>query len=177
MASAQPAQPAELWHLSSCVRTPLGDTAHGVATFRHQAQGSPMATPEQQPSNSGPAPNPADRLKPYQWKPGQSGNPGGRPKHESLTATLRRKLQEEHHGKPLQAILVERLLQEALSVKYQFIRELFDRLEGRPNQRVEVAGEGHGIAFVREPLIITEDQVKDLPPHTKVIRGVDPDAL
>jgi len=35
------------------------------------------------------------------WKPGQSGNPGGRPKGESITALLRRVLEQEHHGRPL----------------------------------------------------------------------------
>jgi hypothetical protein len=45
------------------------------------------------------------------------------------------------------------------------------------NQRVEVAGDGHGIAFVRPPLIITEDEIDDLPPNTKVYRGIDPDRI
>ena len=39
----------------------------------------------------GPSP---DVGKPYQWKKGQSGNPGGRPKSKTLSAAYRNKLEE-----------------------------------------------------------------------------------
>jgi hypothetical protein len=72
------------------------------------------------------------------WKPGQSGNPGGRPKGESIVALLRRVLEQEHHGRPLKEILAERLVKEALAGKHAFVKELLDRVEGPVNQRHEV---------------------------------------
>ncbi|MEX2218510.1 MAG: DUF5681 domain-containing protein [Phycisphaerales bacterium] len=77
------------------------------------------------------------------WKPGQSGNPGGRPRGESITATLRRLVAEtEHNGRPIQDLLAEVLLKEALKGKYPFAREILERLDGRVSERHEVRVEG-----------------------------------
>jgi hypothetical protein len=113
--------------------------------------------------------------KEHQFRKGQSGNPGGRPKNESVTATIRRMLQGEHNGRPIQDILVERMIKEALSGKYPFLRELLDRAEGRPNQKVEVSGETP-LVYIRvpPPRVIGEREADDLPEHTKVLRGVEP---
>lgn len=47
--------------------------------------------------------NPQDgteRLKPFRWKPGQSGNPAGRPKNKSLEVVLRDYLAETSDADP-----------------------------------------------------------------------------
>jgi hypothetical protein len=116
--------------------------------------------------------------KEHQFQKGQSGNPGGRPKNESVTATVRRMLQGEHNGRPIQDILVERMIREALSGKYPFLRELLDRAEGRPNQKVELASETPLLYIkIPPPRVIGEKEAEELPPNAKVLRGVDPEDI
>jgi hypothetical protein len=137
-----------------------------------------MSDPEPRPGDEpgGYKVGPGRPPKEHQWKPGQSGNPGGRPKGESITATLRRLLEQEHNGKSVQEILAEKVLREALSGKYSFVKELLDRLDGRPNQKVELATPENVTIFVRPPRVIGEGD--PIPPGAgKVIRGVDPDAV
>ena len=119
---------------------------------------------------------PAEHLRPHRWKPGQSGNPGGRPKGESVTATLRRMLQQEHNGKTIQEILAERVIKEAISGKFQFAKELLDRLDGRPAQKVEVAAAEDLLTFVVPPSrVMTPEEYEADPPAGKVIWGIHPD--
>ena len=121
---------------------------------------------------------PAEHLRPHRWKPGQSGNPGGRPKGESVTATLRRMLQQEHNGKTIQEILAERVIKEAISGKFQFAKELRDRLEGRPAQKVEVAAAEDLLTFVvPPPRVMTPEEYEASPPPGKVIWGINPDDI
>ena len=72
------------------------------------------------------------------FKPGQSGNPGGRPKGQSVTAHLRKLLDQEHNGKTVGEILAEQLIKEAMRGKYPFAREVLDRTEGCPRQSADV---------------------------------------
>src|SRR5690349_4665088 len=65
------------------------------------------------------------------WKPGQSGNPGGRPKGPGVTAALRALAQTQHNGKSVAEVLAERLMKEALSGKFPFAKEVLERLEGK----------------------------------------------
>lgn len=85
--------------------------------------------------NNGNVPPPA-----YRWKKGQSGNPGGRPKNESLLSILRRKLQEEHNGKTLAEIVVEALLKGAVQGKPEHLKELLNRVEGKVTDKHELTG-------------------------------------
>jgi hypothetical protein len=75
------------------------------------------------------------------WKPGQSGNPGGRPKGRSVTALLRELLDQEHNQKKLAELLAERLLKEALTGKLGHIKEVLDRTEGKVADRVQIEGD------------------------------------
>jgi len=70
------------------------------------------------------------------WRPGQSGNPGGRPKGASLTNRLRKAL-DANDGQ-LAEVVVKVLLREAAKGKYQHLREVLDRVEGKVVQRVEL---------------------------------------
>src|SRR4051812_38660421 len=58
----------------------------------------------------------------HMWKPGQSGNPGGRPKGQSVTALMRKLLGPRAQPEEAGAMLAERLLKEALQGKLGQIR-------------------------------------------------------
>jgi phage gp16-like protein len=75
-------------------------------------------------------------LKKHMWKPGQSGNPGGRPKGASLTNRLRKAL-DANDGQ-LAEVVVKVLLREAAKGKYQHLREVLDRVDGKVVQKVEL---------------------------------------
>ena len=92
-------------------------------------------------ANPNPTPPPASG----KWKPGQSGNPSGRPKRKPLTdayaailtkripAAVARKLQLL--GRPTYAqVIAMSLAQEAIKGKVQAASELADRVEGRVSQ-------------------------------------------
>jgi len=79
-------------------------------------------------------------LKP--WKPGQSGNPGGRPKRDSITSALLQQLEQQNTDSEtiadsIAAVLVKR----ALSGDVRAIREIADRTEGKPRQQIKVEAE------------------------------------
>ena len=73
------------------------------------------------------------------FRPGQSGNPGGRPKGRGVTAALRRLLEQLHNGRPLEELLAERWLREALAGKPAYLQMLLERTEGKTPERHEVA--------------------------------------
>src|SRR4051812_48420625 len=87
----------------------------------------------------------------YRWKPGQSGNPGGKGQRESLTAMLRRVLEKEHNGKPIGELLVERLVKEALSGKLPHIKEVLDRVEGKVKEKLQLEGAGAACVVFQVP--------------------------
>ncbi len=68
--------------------------------------------------------------KPFQ--PGQSGNPGGRPKGRLLSAVLRQKLTDED-----KEIIAQQIIDGAKRGELDKIRELFDRTEGKVPNRNE----------------------------------------
>jgi len=70
----------------------------------------------------------------YQFKPGQSGNPGGRPKGTSITAQLR-KLLDRNDGK-LRKPLAKRLIDNALKGDHRFLETILDRTEGKAPERI-----------------------------------------
>lgn len=70
------------------------------------------------------------KILPYCWKPGQSGNPGGRPKSRLLTYQLERLLKQKDPktGKRNAELVAAALIKEL--AKGRNVKELFDRLEG-----------------------------------------------
>jgi len=68
--------------------------------------------------------------KPFQ--PGQSGNPGGRPKGRLLSSILREKLTDD-----AKMAIAEKIIAGAKSGDLAMIRELFDRTEGKVPTRNE----------------------------------------
>ena len=74
--------------------------------------------------------------------PGQSGNPSGRPRTRGLVSSLRAKMGEiGPDGSSLEDRLVGVLVQEALKGRQRLaaVEVIFDRLEGRASQHIEVA--------------------------------------
>lgn len=81
------------------------------------------------------------------WKPGQTGNPNGRPpRGETLTDILRVKLRElkvkGKGNKPIEAkeALMITLLNIAMAGDLRAIQYIMDRVDGKPVQMSEISG-------------------------------------
>jgi hypothetical protein len=91
-----------------------------------------------------------------QWKPGQSGNPLGRPAKSPVSDELKALLLEEYKGRERRfrgmsnaCVLATRLYELALAGDLAAMREIADRVEGKVIQRQELGGPGGGaIAFM-----------------------------
>jgi hypothetical protein len=88
-----------------------------------------------------------DALRPTQFKPGQSGCPGGRPKLKPITDELRRLLDEPYKGSERRfrgmtnlRALAERTFELAFAGSLAAIILIADRVEGRVPQRSEFCG-------------------------------------
>lgn len=86
------------------------------------------------------------------FKPGQSGNPGGRPKSRALTDALEQTI-DKHE-------LAEKLWALALSGDMQAIKYIYDRIEGTPTQRHEFSIEDFIRKMREERPELTEEQGK-----------------
>jgi len=81
----------------------------------------------------------------YLFKPGQSGNPAGRPKGSKNFTTLFEKAVKEVAKKlelgedpdSVEVEIIKRGIKEALAGKYQFYKDIFDRIYGQPNIELE----------------------------------------
>jgi uncharacterized protein DUF5681 len=78
----------------------------------------------------------------HRWKPGQSGNPGGRPKTGALAKACRdlleRQVPGDSAGRTYAQAIAERLADLSLKGHLSAIRELGDRAEGRAGQLLNV---------------------------------------
>ena len=70
-------------------------------------------------------------MKAYQFKPGQSGNPTGRPKGltDPLKAFLSRKVPGDPEGRRYLEKLVESMVERAIAKSDVLVKEIFDRVE------------------------------------------------
>lgn len=94
------------------------------------------------------------QMKKHQWKPGQSGNPHGRPKKDfCLTSLLRSRILEpcllrdpktgrlRFPGMTWGQVVVEQMVVLACSGKApQLMKEIFDRIDGRVTLPIEASG-------------------------------------
>lgn len=109
-------------------------------------------------------------LRPQPWKPGQSGNPAGKPKGcRSMKTILRELLDVELDTKgenPLtkekitgkltaQEIVAMKLIREATKGNMYAIREIFDRMDGQAEQQITVTGSAS-----REDVLNELDELK-----------------
>jgi Family of unknown function (DUF5681) len=121
------------------------------------------------------------KIVPFQWKPGQSGNPKGRPRKEPLTDILRAVLAEKvpHAQDPRQSqlahVLIRNWVLEAIRTKdTSMITEIFNRIEGKVKDRFELGGEeGEPIRIQRVDVKrLTDEELAD---YEKLIRkATDP---
>lgn len=87
-----------------------------------------------------------------QWKPGQSGNPGGRPKSAPLSQACRELLTQPVPNNPTctyaQAI-AQKLAERALKGDILAAREIADRAEGKARQSIQFENPAFREAFDR----------------------------
>jgi hypothetical protein len=75
------------------------------------------------------------------FRPGQSGNPKGRPRTKGLLNALKAAVGKvEDDGRTVEELLIEALIAEALKGRNRLpaIQTVFDRLEGKPKQQVDL---------------------------------------
>ncbi len=75
------------------------------------------------------------------FPPRTSGNPNGRPRLTRLTECLRQQLAEAMPNAPERTVaeaIARTLIREAISGNVQAIREIGDRTEGKPMQKVDL---------------------------------------
>ncbi|MCP3681660.1 MAG: hypothetical protein GY861_03125 [bacterium] len=84
------------------------------------------------------------------WKPGQSGNPKGRPKKEWTWASLVREAmdEEDETGQPVKKGVSRALAIKALTGDVQAIREIGNRIDGMPPQSTDLTSGGDKIERV-----------------------------
>lgn len=101
-----------------------------------------------------------------QFQPGESGNPAGRPKgSRNLSTILREMLSEEVEieieGKKekceFQEAIVKQLLRKANKGNLRAIQEIFDRVDGKAKQQVDVTTKGEQITGVTYTVVKPED--------------------
>ncbi|HKQ76703.1 MAG TPA: DUF5681 domain-containing protein [Blastocatellia bacterium] len=98
------------------------------------------------------------------FKAGQSGNSTGRPKVRTLSEHLRDRLKEQYPGRSVTTygrMVAEALVTEAIDGNVQAIREIFDRVEGKPKQVVDVNIEERKREMVEDAIarVVEEAQV------------------
>ena len=107
---------------------------------------------------------------PHRWKPGQSGNPNGRPKDQfSFMGILRSALAEENKsGKSVGERIIARYIKLALAGNGQALEALVARIDGKPAQSLTLRGESTAPLHVRHSARL-EQEVKP------AVRGPDID--
>ena len=85
---------------------------------------------------------------PASFKPGQSGNPKGRPvgsrNYETIYWEAMKKIAESQDKTPeeIEDILIQSGLKNALKGDYRFYQDALDRRHGKPKQSVGIEGTG-----------------------------------
>jgi hypothetical protein len=109
---------------------------HGHRSGQKTSQRNTTITPEMEASK---------------WQPGQSGNPGGRPKKTPITDELRRLLDEEYAGRERRfkglsnaRVLALVMYEEAIAGSLPAAKEIAERCEGKVPQRQELGGPDGG---------------------------------
>ena len=97
--------------------------------------------------------NPVSGNEATRWKPGQSGNPCGRPKTAPLSQACREVLAQPIPGDPEGRTYAQKiahvLAEKAAKGDLRAAQELADHVEGRPRQAVEIEHTRLGDAFER----------------------------
>jgi len=83
-------------------------------------------------------------IKPYSWKPGQSGNPSGRPKRQPIIDELRKVLDQgtDVPGETVADRLAALLVKHASKGNGQFMKLILEYVAGKPTEHIDVQGGG-----------------------------------
>lgn len=95
-------------------------------------------------------PNWRDNLAPHQWKKGQSGNPGGRPKKIPEIQKLLAEVLGEENGKIMAEEVLRAIRKKALDGDVRAAELLLDRAYGKAKTNIEFTQEGITIKVVRD---------------------------
>jgi Family of unknown function (DUF5681) len=107
----------------------------------------------------------ADKIKPYQFKAGQSGNPGGRPKlapiSQACRELLNRPVPGDTAGRTYAEAIAQTLAEKALAGDIRAVQEIADRAEGRARQAIEFEDQTIPRAFERMTSKELEAYIRD----------------
>ena len=73
------------------------------------------------------------------WKPGQSGNPKGRPKSITFSEACRKALAEAEGDETVAEVLAKAAIEFARKGSAQHLKEINDRVEGKARQPIDVS--------------------------------------
>jgi hypothetical protein len=128
------------------------------------------------------SPRQLEALERNQYKPGQSGNPGGASALRSLTAALREKLAKTVRGKERQTVaeaLADKLIKLAFGGSVAAHQLIFERVEGKLSERVTVATdqamrllEAHEQEERRQAAMTPEEEVADCDEQIDQLRKI-----
>ena len=111
----------------------------------------------------------------HQWKPGQSGNPGGRPKKTPLSDACREILDspvpKDKSGRSYAQVIAEKLAKKARAGNISAAKEIADRAEGKARQAMELSGPEGG------PLDIQNMTDEELKKRLEELRVKDDESL
>ena len=80
-----------------------------------------------------------DKIRPYQFKPGQSGNPSGRPRRpltEAYKDLLDKKFPGDARGRTYAQVIAEGQAKAAIAGRTEAAKEIADRAEGKVTQEI-----------------------------------------
>jgi len=88
---------------------------------------------------------------------GQSGNPNGRPKGSglSITTIIKQELETIPEGEKSTylELLVKKILDKAIGGDFQMIRQIWNYIDGMPNQKIRVENQDNNLELSEEERI------------------------
>lgn len=111
----------------------------------------------------------AKDIEQYQFNKGESGNPNGRPKGaRSLSTILRAMLEEEieitvdgkKEKKQFQDVIIRKLIKKANDGDLRAIQEIFNRIEGKPQDKIDLTTMGEKLTHPVQEVIVRDFSTK-----------------
>ena len=95
-------------------------------------------------------------LQEHQWKKGQSGNPKGRPKTDSITKAIQQLLKDGVNGQSLYDAIARVAIQRALQGDHRFWQYVIERTDGKVADTLQQSGEVEIVVRYEDPIPIEE---------------------
>lgn len=80
-------------------------------------------------------------MEPYKWQPGQSGNPGGRPKRKPISELYERILDNPENIELFEKAVIKAVASGRMSSMFQ-LKEMADRTEGKVKDEADITLKG-----------------------------------